>query len=171
MDDRESSKPAGDAAGDAPEASHPVPRVGSLAAYEPVDHTADLAYLVRGRTFEELFTHAALGMFFFLTDPGRIVPRERRALRVTGRDREECLITFLQELLFWEETQEFLLARVEVSCAGPTEVIAEVWGERFDRARHEIQTDIKAATYHDLEFRRLADAEGDVLEVRIVLDI
>ena len=149
----------------------PVPLVGSAPGYEPVEHTADLAYIVRGRSLEQLFAHAALGMFAFLIDLETVEPREAREVRVRGLDREECLIGFLQELLFREETEGFLVTRVGVQTTGPPEVVARVWGEPFDPARHDLLTDIKAATYHDLEFRTDTDPKGELHRVRIVLDI
>jgi SHS2 domain-containing protein len=149
----------------------PLPYVGSTPGYEPVEHTADLAYIARGRSLEQLFAHAALGMFAFLIDLETVEPREAREVRVRGIDREECLIGFLQELLFREETEEFLVTRVGVRSTGPPEVLARVWGEHFDPTRHELLTDIKAATYHDLEFRTDQDPEGELHWVRIVLDI
>jgi SHS2 domain-containing protein len=149
----------------------PVPRVGGAPAFEAVDHTADLAYLVRGRTWQQLFEHAALGMFAFLIDLKTVAPRQCWEIAVEGADREECLITWLQELLFREEIHGWLLARVQVDEAGPSRVRGRIWGEILDPARHELLTDIKAATYHDLELRTTEGAAGTLHEVRIVLDI
>jgi SHS2 domain-containing protein len=139
--------------------------------YEAVDHTADLAYLARGRTLEELFENAAAGMFAFLVDPRTVVPRQEQRFEIEGLDREECLINWLQELLYWEEVRRMLYREFRVERAGPPQVHAVCRGEPFDPERHQLHTDIKAATYHGLEFVTEPSASGDLLRVRIVLDI
>ncbi|MBK8231058.1 MAG: archease [Candidatus Eisenbacteria bacterium] len=139
--------------------------------FEAVDHTADLALLVRGRTFCELFANAALGLTAFLLDPGTIAPRMEEQISLEGADREECLVGWLNELLYREEVHRMVYRRFEVHEAGPSAVRATVRGERLDAARHRIHTDIKAATYHDLHFDQEAHPLGSLHRVRIVLDI
>lgn len=139
--------------------------------YEAVDHTADLALLVRGRTFSELFENAALGLTAFLLDLETIEPRVVEEVSVDGADREECLVGWLNELLYREEVQGMVYCRFDVHQAGPTSVRATVRGERLDPARHRTHTDIKAATYHDLRFDEEPHPAGTMHRVRIVLDI
>jgi len=139
--------------------------------YEPVEHTADLAYIARGRSLEELFAHAAEGMMAFLIDPGFVGSPEEDLLEIDGRDVEELLISFLQEILFRLEVRGRIYRAFEVERAAPPRLRARARGEDFDPARHELQADIKAATYHDLRVVTEESAVGRLWRVRIVLDI
>lgn len=120
---------------------------------------------------EELFAHAALGMFAFLIDPGLVEPREETRIEAAGEDVEECLVAFLQEILFLEEVHRRLFSRFEIETAGPPRVRARAWGEELDPTRHELLTDIKAATYHALTVRQEETTDGLIYVARVVLDI
>ncbi len=48
-----------------------------LAPFTPIDHAADIAYLVRGESFEALYIHAFLALCFFETDLGSYFILER----------------------------------------------------------------------------------------------
>jgi SHS2 domain-containing protein len=140
-------------------------------AFEAVDHTADLAYIARGRSEEELFQNAAAGMMSFLIDPETIRPTEDDPITVEGQDTEECLISWLQELIYRVEVRGRLYREFRVEATGPPLVKAVARGESIDSSRHRLLTDIKAATYHDLHLRREETPSGPIYQVRIVLDI
>jgi SHS2 domain-containing protein len=59
------------------------------------------------------------------------------------------------------------IASVTVSKADPTRAAAAVCCEPLDPARHEILTEVKAVTYHQLQFRQ----EGARWVGRVVLDL
>lgn len=140
--------------------------------FEPVDHTADLAYIARGRTPEELFENAARGMMAFLMDVSTIERRVTDPVEAQGDDAEECLVALLQELIYRQEVHRRVYREIQVEEAGPPTMRALCTGEDLDPERHELHTEIKAATYHDLRIRREVGASGRLcFEVRIVLDI
>jgi SHS2 domain-containing protein len=41
------------------------------------------------------------------------------------------------------------------------------WGERIDYNKHEIKTDVKAVTYHNLQIKKLQKG----FEVKVILDL
>jgi SHS2 domain-containing protein len=138
--------------------------------FEPVDHTADLAFVARGRTLTELFTHAAEGMVAFLYDRATVEPLEEERIEITGEDAEELLVTWLQEILYRHEMKRRLYSEFRVESATPPRLVASVRGELFDPGRHEILAHIKAATYHDLAIVTEMTRAGPLLRVRVVLD-
>ena len=139
--------------------------------FEPVDHTADLAYLARGRTLAELFQNAALGMMSQLTDTAAVRPIENDRIEVEGDDLEELLVSFLQEILFRLETRRRIYGVFQVESVGPLRLRAHARGEDLDPARHALLTEVKAATYHDLRIAEEDSPAGRLYKVRIVLDI
>lgn len=142
----------------------------SFIPFEPVDHTADLAFVARGRTLTELYTHAAEGMVAFLYDRATVEPLEEERIEVTGEDAEELLVAWLQEILYRHEMKRRLYSEFRVESAEPPRLAASARGERFDPGRHEILAHIKAATYHDLAIVTEMTPAGPLLRVRVVLD-
>jgi SHS2 domain-containing protein len=138
--------------------------------FEPVDHTADLAFIARGRSLAELFTHAAEGMVAFLYDRATVLPSEEERIEATGEDAEELLVAWLQEILYRHEMRRRVYRDFRIESVAPPRLVASARGESLDPARHEILAQIKAATYHDLAIVTEATAAGPLLRVRVVLD-
>jgi SHS2 domain-containing protein len=144
----------------------------SPAGYETVEHTADIGLRIWGRSLEELFQQAALGMVSLLVNRERVEARESREVTVVAADREEALVTFLQELLYLYEVQRFVACDVEIVEASAGGARARLRGEPRDRAKHEILTDIKAATYHDLSILCRKAPDGSTRwETVVIFDI
>jgi len=163
---------AGRVPDDPPPAMEPTASSGRAFGFEPVEHTADVGVRAWGRTLEELFTQAGLGMVSLLVDPASVRSAARRTVRLEAHDLEECLIAWLQEILYLYEVGRFVPAGVAVTQVTPESVTAEVIGEPLDRSRHESRADIKAATYHDLRIRTIRDAGGgDRYETVVIFDI
>ena len=123
--------------------------------YEPIDHTGDLGMRVFGANLNELFAHAAWGLFDLMTDAERIEPRVSRDLTVEGIDLEDLLVRWLGELLYAYDTDRFLSAKVTFQDLEPTLLHATLSGEAFDADRHPIDTEIKAVTYHQIAVERV----------------
>lgn len=77
------------------------------------------------------------------------------------------MVAYLTELLLLHETDAFLAREIRAHPVGdpPTALVASVTGERFDPARHESRTEVKAVTLHDL---RIDFARG---RARVIVDI
>lgn len=139
--------------------------------FEPVDHTADLAFIARGKSLAELFQNAALGMMSFLVAPQSVRPDEEDMIEIEGSDLEELLVTWLQEILFRLEVRRRIYGEFRVTRVQPPRLRATARGEALDPARHVLLADIKAATYHDLRIRRELTPAGRLYKVGVVLDI
>lgn len=125
--------------------------------YEVFEHTADLGLRVRAATFEALLVEAAHGFVsLIVTDRATIEPREQIALRIEGDERDYLFFDWLNELLYRFDTQRFLGRQfaVTVDEAGLT---AQVLGESLDPARHALEHEVKAITYHGLRVEQQAD--------------
>ena len=135
--------------------------------YQPIDHTGDLGMRVFGVDLHELFAHAAWGLFDLMTDAERIEPRTSRDLTVEAIDLEDLMVRWLGELLYIYDTERFLIANAAFRILEPTRLQATLHGEPFDAARHPIDTEIKAVTYHQIAVERL-DASW---QARVIFDI
>jgi SHS2 domain-containing protein len=149
------------------------------AGFEPVEHTADIGLRVWGRSLEEMFHQAAIGLISLLVRLKK-APDESATTRTVDRhdvaieaaDAEEALISWLQEILYLFEVEKFIPSAVEVQRADASGVLAHLTGAPFDPMHHEFRTDIKAATYHNLEIRKRTAEDGAVRwESVIIFDI
>ncbi|MCA9979070.1 MAG: archease [Anaerolineales bacterium] len=132
--------------------------------FEIVDHTADWAVRVYGRTLAELFIHAAQGMTsLMVANPDAIISHKTLQIELDAYDAESLLVDWLTELAYWAETAQMVGQSFEITSISPTHLSAAVHGGKAD----ELQKHIKAVTFHNLEIINVKDG----LEVTIVFDV
>ena len=132
-----------------------------------IEHTADTGITVRAKTRATLFERAAWGMFFLITDLGRVRPADEEAVTVEAADAEALLVRWLSELVFRHETRGRLFCRFDVEALDETRLRARVAGEALDETRHRIRRHIKAVTYHGLTVA----AEGAGFRASVIFDV
>ena len=131
--------------------------------YREVDHTADWALHVWAGTLEELFAEAARGMYALAGAPSSAGMTETRRVEVSAEDHESLLVAWLQELLYYTESEGLVFGEFRVEALTPTALRAEAVGgvsERLDKV-------IKAVTYHNLSIRSTPTG----YETTIVFDV
>ncbi len=132
--------------------------------YVLIDHTADMMVKAFGKTLEECFANAGYALFDQTVDLSNIGTTEEIDIRVTGEDDEDRLFSFLSELLFIEDADNLILKELSVSFDGD-DVTCHAKGERLDRSRHRIRSEVKAVTYHMMEIDR------DTPSVTVLFDV
>ncbi len=132
-----------------------------------LDHTGDAAAAIYGRSLEELFTNAAEALCEILTERRKIQEKEARAISIEQPTLEMLLVAWLNEFLYLFDAKGLLFRRFEISHLDTGRLEARAWGEQYDEGRHSIKTQIKAATYHQLEIRK----ERNRWKARIVFDV
>ena len=132
-----------------------------MAAFEILEHTADVGLRARGSTLEEVFAAATIGMAQIAGSwqPGEA---EHVSVEVEAFDLEAVLVEWLGEVLYLHDTRNALLAgvalhRVEQNRARGTVSLVPMADEPIDG------TQVKAVTYHGLRVERADD--GYVAEV------
>lgn len=125
--------------------------------FENFDHTADLGLRVRAADLATLFAEAAEALFAaIVADPATIQPREATTFAVPGTDPDDLLFDWLRAVLFQFDGEHRLFRRFEVT-VNADGLTATAWGEPLDRARHELDHEVKAITYHGLKVERTPD--------------
>jgi len=136
--------------------------------YRLIDHTGDLALLIRAPTLAELYATAARALFDVILDIHSVEPREGVPVRVRGAaDREDLLVRFLSELLFLHDARGWVFHAFRVDDLADERLEGEALGESFDPRRHAILRQVKAVTYHHL----LLSQDRDGWSARLVLDL
>jgi SHS2 domain-containing protein len=137
-----------------------------VSGYEELDHTADVALLVRGRDLAELFVNAAVGMAHQLAELTSVSGTVEHEIDLTEGDVETLLVSWLSELLYLGECDgaaEVVFAEFDVHDVGPHRIRAAVRGGRAVEYRRYI----KAVTFSELAVRRTAHG----YETVIVFDV
>ena len=125
--------------------------------YKLLDHTADIGIIVSGKDVSEAFDNAAYAMFDILADIDKVEETDSLDLQVSAASVEELLVAWLDELLYIYETERFICSRFVINDISDTSLSASVFGEKTDLARHEIKTEIKSVTYHQLKVEKTDD--------------
>ena len=119
-----------------------------------LDHTADVGLEAHGHDLAELFSNAARGMFSIIVSLKSIRPGKDVQIKVSAENLENLLVNWLSELLYLSSTQMVLFSRFEIAEIDDNHISAKALGESIDQSRHELYTEIKAVTYHELKVEK-----------------
>src|SRR5579862_2383257 len=119
--------------------------------FQLLEHPSDIGILARGSTREEALIAASHGLVSILADPSPFRPLEERYIKAPGRDETAQIINWLNEILFFFDTDGMVFVEFQIDSWTDTEIVGRARGERFDIDRHEFRTAVKATTYHQFE--------------------
>jgi len=125
--------------------------------YEYLEHTADMGMTVIGKDLSELLTHAAQGLFESIAVVETIDETVSVEIQLTADSVEELFVTWLDELIFQQETKEVFFKRSAIQQCSDTEMAATVYGEPANFDKHAVYTEIKSVTYHQLQVVQKSD--------------
>ena len=132
------------------------------AGFEEIAHTADWALRVWAPDLEGLLEQAARGMYTLSGIEIGARPELRRVLEIEAADAEMLLVEFLEELLYWAESERAAFHAFATEIAG-LKLKAGLIGGPIQAWKKEI----KAVTCHNLQIQQTSRG----LEVEIVFDV
>jgi SHS2 domain-containing protein len=139
-------------------------------SFEFFDHTGDIGVRLTAPTLAELFAAAAEAFTAAIAEPDAVRPLDAGRLELAGPELDLLLVDFLSELLYRFESAALLVRSADVDLrrdSGEWRLHADLKGEPFDAARHEIRVLLKAVTYHELYVRQAPQG----WEAQIIFDI
>jgi SHS2 domain-containing protein len=139
-----------------------------MQGFELLEHPSDIGLLARGNSRDQALIEVSKGLTSVMVDPIGIRALERRVLQVTGEDQPSQIVNWLNEILFLFDTEGLIFGDFEIDSWTATVIRGQARGERFDSARHDLRTAVKAATYHQFDIR---ESEGGLWEVRVFVDV
>lgn len=135
--------------------------------FELFEHTADLGLRVRASTLEELFLDAAHGALAMLVaNPGDVRAEVTKTISLRADDLTYLLFDWLTELLYAFETDKLLFSHFDLKIDG-NNLTATCRGQPMNEARHRMEHEVKAITYHRL---RVEHTESG-WEAEVIVDI
>jgi SHS2 domain-containing protein len=133
--------------------------------------TADIAFSAWGETLEETFRAAADATLNVMVEEiNAVQPRETRELRLENDQLDMLLFDFLQELIYYKDSEKLMLRipRVRIQDQSkPYLLEAAARGEKLDPDRHHPRVDVKAVTLHRFHLAQT----GRGWEAFVILDI
>jgi len=106
-------------------------------------------------------------MFSIITNGSKIDSGEKRHIELpVDSDEEQLLVDFLSELLYINDVEEMVFGDFVVKIDDKL-LVADAYGEKYDRSKHGYGTEIKAVTYHMLQIKR--NKKG--FYIRVLFDI
>ena len=135
--------------------------------FKILDISGDVGLTAYGRSEEEAFVNAALGMYSLITDPDAIHEKKALDISVENQSHDGLLVSWLNELIFHFDAYGFIGKKIDISFFSDNKMTAKVSGEDFDPKRHEGKLLIKAATYHKLRIEKT----DNLWEIDVIFDI
>ena len=126
---------------------------GKMRDFEFFEHPADVKFQAYGKNLEEAFRNAAYALVSLMWDRTKIQPRIEHPVVVEGKDLEQLLVGFLEEVLYLLDSYCFLLNSVfdlSIKSTGDRYILrGKFCGNRFEEGQ-ETFGDVKAITYHEM---------------------
>jgi len=125
-----------------------------MGGFRLLAHTADMGIEATGASLEEVFIEAARGLRSMIFGEAPIVAARKVPVEIHGADSGELLVGWLSEILYLFEVRGLAPADFVIDEISGGVLRAAVLGETFDPARHTVEREVKAITYHQLSVAR-----------------
>lgn len=135
--------------------------------YTLLDHTADLGIRVYGTDPRNLFESAARALMHLMVRgefPDKTTPIK---MSVSGEDLADLMVRWLGEILYLFEGEKRVVTSIHIDSVSPTHLDAKLETVPFNPATHEIFSEIKAVTYHQIEVAK----KGPRWEAKVIFDM
>ena len=143
------------------------------AGYAYAAHTADVIVQAWGPGPGDALGQALLGVAALIQDPATVAAANVRRIELAAADGVGALVQAANELLFWFDTDGFMVSSVQVRelSTDPWRVRLDLVGDSLDErsGRYDPASPPKAATYHQADFA--PDPGGKTWRVRLTLDV
>lgn len=134
--------------------------------FDYFEATADIGLKAYGKDINEAFENAGLAIFNIISDTSDIEAITEIEFEVASEDEVSLLYDYLEELLFYHETEFMLFGEFHVKIDENLNLKAKIKGEPIDWDKHERKTEIKAITFHKMDVKKT-----DHVEVQAIVDL
>ncbi|UCF57312.1 MAG: archease [Deltaproteobacteria bacterium] len=135
--------------------------------YTLLDHTADLGIKVRGTDLKDLFESTARALMHLMVrgeTPSKTAPMK---IFVSGEDLADLMVRWLGEVLYLFEGENLVVTSIHIDSLSSSHLDAKLETVPFDPTTHEILSEIKAVTYHQIEVAE----KGNRWEAKVIFDM
>jgi len=122
--------------------------------FETFEHKADVGVRGIGKTKKEAFAECAKAMFSAMVDLETLGSEEIVNIEIETNDLESLLVDFLNHLLYLKDVNETLFNKFDlyiINKGDEWKLNGKAFGEKINKKKHDIKSDVKAASYHQLK--------------------
>ena len=134
--------------------------------FDYFEATADIGLKAYGKDINEAFENAGLAIFNIISDTSDIEAITEIEFEVASEDEVSLLYDYLEELLFYHETEFMLFSEFHVKIDENLNLKANIKGEPIDWNKHERKTEIKAITFHMMDVK-----DSRPFELQAIVDL
>jgi SHS2 domain-containing protein len=143
-------------------------------------HTADIKFQAFGESLEKCFENAAHALTHIITVE-KIEQKEKKTIKVKGRDVESLLYNFLEELLYLLDVGGFVIGKVEKLKITSSFVVRNkkkiynseltcvLFGDNI--SNYQAETDVKAVTYHEMFIKQEKIKGKNMFICQVIVDV
>ena len=138
--------------------------------YELLEHQSEIGIRASGKTKEEAFSEASKALFSIMTDIDKVEYIEYANIIVRANNIEELFSQLMNELIYLMNINNSFYSRFEYEITIENKeynLTGIIHGERIDENKHELRTEVKAATYSGLKVWE----ENNNKFVQIIVDV
>jgi SHS2 domain-containing protein len=134
--------------------------------FKILEHTADGKFKAFGKSLEEAFSSSSLAMLSLMTKD-RIKEKIKKKINVKGKDKEQLLYNFLEEILFLLDSENFILSKVKKIKINQEKVglTCEITGDKVKD--YEVFGNVKAITYNSMFIKK----QKNKFIIQVVVDM
>jgi SHS2 domain-containing protein len=118
-----------------------------------IDHTGDIGIQLEAGSPEEIFQLSAQTMFEIICPSAKAQPLRQHRIDMKEDDLEQLWVSWLSHLNVLFQTEQFLLAAIDSIKIENNSLQAVVKGDSVDPAKHRVELEIKAVTFHKMYIR------------------
>ena len=122
-------------------------------SYKYLEHSTDAFIEVKAKNLEEAFSVAGKSVVETIIDLKNIQEIEKKTITVTGRNFQNLLYNWLEEIVTITITDGFAIGNFSVNIKKNAgyEIISNISGEKLDLEKHNFKVEIKSPTFHLME--------------------
>lgn len=129
---------------------------------------ADASFEAYGKTLNEVFANAALATFETMINTKQVKLLVKKKIELSAADLKSLMFDWLNELVFYMGSENLAFSEFDVKVDEKNvKLVATCRGEEIDPSKHEVRTEVKSATYHQMEIKKI----GKTWKARVILDI
>ena len=129
--------------------------------------SSDYEFQATAETLEELFAICGVATFNCIADVHKVKAVEKIKFGVKAENLEDLLYAFLAELIYIKDTEKLLLSKFAIDIKEGFKLKCQAFGEHINADKHELKTDVKAVTYHQLKVEKT----GNGYSAHVILDL
>jgi SHS2 domain-containing protein len=134
--------------------------------FKILEHIADGKFQAYGNTLEKAFENSAYAMLSLMTKD-KIKKKIKKKIKIKGKNIEQLLYNFLEELLYLIDSQNFILSKIKKIKINQEkiELTCEITGDNIKN--YEVYGNVKAITYNSMFIKK----QKNKFIIQVVVDM